>query len=612
MIGQIFHKRYEILEKLGQGGTSVVYKARDVLLNRLVTIKILRDQFASDEEFVRRFRHEAQAVAALSHPNIVSIYDVVFKEDMHYLVMEYIHGCTLKEYMMEKGSLTLDEVIDIEIQILDALQHAHEHNVIHRDIKPHNIMIDSNGQVKVTDFGIAVAMSDITQNHSGSIMGSVHYIAPEQVTGDPLSERSDIYSAGVVLYELLTGELPFQGDSAVSIAMAHVNGELVPPHKKNPDIPVELSFIVMRAMRKNPELRYPTARDMADSLRQIKAQLAQEQAAQLAPSENRNQGESRREGHYPSHQKKKKVNPMVIITLVVIILAILAAFMGFRLLKAFTHDNEIDMPVLTDMPLEEATQIATEAGLSVTSERQYTDEAPKDYVISQSVPAGQKVKLDRVIELVVSDGPELVLVPGVEGMTRRDAEVLLTNRMLKAEVTEVLSSNVAPGKVISQSPAEDEEVAPNSTVYLEVSKGQEVEMPPLEGLTLDQAKAKLAESKLTLGSVTPKESTEYVADIVISQSETAGSMVMEGSSIDLTVSDGPGPLPQKARVTYGLPQSSDEYNIRIVVVDTKGSHEEYNATHMGGETVVQEVPFYGKGQVQIYLDDELVYSQDVE
>jgi len=609
MIGQIFHKRYEILEKLGQGGTSIVYKAKDVLLNRMVTIKILQDQFANDEEFVRRFRHEAQAVAALSHPNIVSIYDVVFKEDMHYLVMEYINGRSLKEYIREKGSLTLDEVLRIEIQILDALQHAHEHNVIHRDIKPHNIMIDTNGQVKVADFGIAVAMGDITHNYTGSIVGSVHYISPEQVTGESLSERSDIYSAGVVLYELLTGEQAFQGDSAVSIAMLHVNGELVPPHKKNPDIPVELSFIVMRALRKNPELRYPSAKDMADSLRQIRAGLAK------AGTEIIKESESVADYHDAKHRirsLKSKWNPMVIITLVVVLLAIAAALMGYRLVNEFTKENEVDVPNLVGMTLEDATAKLEGIGLNITSERRYDEDVPANYIISQDTAAEQTVKKERVIGVVVSNGPQQMNVPNVVGMTRREAEVLLTNRMLKASVEEVLSDQVAPGEVIRQNPEEGEKVPKNTTVYLEVSKGQEVPMPNLVGLTLDQAKAKLAENKLTIGNTNRKESTDYVSDIVIDQSTAEGTKIMEGSSVDLTVSDGPGPLPQKARVTYGLPQTGTEHTVRIVVVDTKGTHEEYNAVHSGGDMIVQEVPFYGKGKVQIYLDDELVYSQDVE
>ncbi len=609
MIGQIFHKRYEIMEKLGQGGTSIVYKARDVLLNRMVTIKILQDQFANDEEFVRRFRHEAQAVAALSHPNIVSIYDVVFKEDMHYLVMEYINGCSLKEYIRDKGPLTMDEALRIEIQILDALQHAHEHNVIHRDIKPRNIMIDTNGQVKVTDFGIAVAMGDITHNYTGSIVGSVHYISPEQVTGASLSERSDIYSAGVVLYELLTGEQAFQGDSAVSIAMLHVNGDLVPPHKKNPDIPVELSFIVMRALRKNPELRYPSAKDMADSLRQIRMNLARGGMETKTVPEG---DAAYLEGEHKVKSLKRKLNPMAVITLVVVALAIAAAFMGYRLINEFTKDNEVEVPDLVGMTLEEATAKLQGLGLTLTSEHRYDEDTPANYIISQDIADGQTVKKDRVIGVVVSDGPQQVKVPNVVGMTRREAEVLLSNRMLQVSIEEVLSDVVDPGEVVRQNPVDGDMVAKNSTVYLQVSKGQEVTMPKLVGLTLDQAKAKLAEYKLSLGDTSRKESNDYVSDIVIAQSTTEGTKIMEGSSIDLTISDGPGPLPQKARVTYGLPQTGTTYNVRIVVVDTKGSHEEYNATHSGGDVVVQEVPFYGKGQVQIYLDDEMVYSQDVE
>lgn len=266
MKGAIFHDRYEILDVLGAGGTSIVYKARDIVLNRLVTLKILREQYANDDQFVRRFKHEAQAVACLSHPNIVSIYDVVFDSNSHYLVMEYVEGCTLKQYLEQKGVLPVNETLYIMYQLLDALDHAHKHNVIHRDIKPHNILLDAQMNVKVTDFGIAIAISDITQTYTKDIMGSVHYMSPEQVKGIAVTEASDLYSAGVVMYEMLTGSLPFGGENAIGVAMQHVQNEVVPPHKLNPQVPVELSAVVMKAMRKDPAMRFHSAKEMQAAL----------------------------------------------------------------------------------------------------------------------------------------------------------------------------------------------------------------------------------------------------------------------------------------------------------------------------------------------------------
>ena len=266
MKGAIFHNRYEILDVLGAGGTAIVYKARDTVLNRPVTLKILREQYANDDQFVRRFKHEAQAVACLSHPNIVSIYDVVFDSDSHYLVMEYVEGCTLKQYLEQKGRLPINETLYIMHQLMDALDHAHKHNVIHRDIKPHNILLDAHMNVKVTDFGIAVAISDITQTYTKDIMGSVHYMSPEQVKGIAVTEASDIYSAGVMMYEMLTGVLPFGGENAIGVAMQHVQNEVIPPHKINPEIPVELSYVVMKALRKEPAMRFGSAKEMQAAL----------------------------------------------------------------------------------------------------------------------------------------------------------------------------------------------------------------------------------------------------------------------------------------------------------------------------------------------------------
>ena len=269
MIGKLFNNRYQIVEKLGAGGTAIVYRGQDMLLNRAVTIKILREEFATNSDLVRRFRHEAQAVASLSHPNIVSVYDVGYEENMHYIVMEFIEGESLKEYIKRKGALRLAEACNIISQILAGVQHAHEHGIIHRDIKPHNILLGVDGRAKVTDFGIAVGMSDVTMtyNSTSRIMGSVHYISPEQVQGLAVTDRSDIYSCGVVFYEMLTGRVPYQGETPISIAMQHVQGELILPNQVNPEVPAGLSYVVTRAMRKNPETRYNSASEMADAVR---------------------------------------------------------------------------------------------------------------------------------------------------------------------------------------------------------------------------------------------------------------------------------------------------------------------------------------------------------
>ena len=267
LVGTLFNDRYQVLEVLGSGGTSVVYKAKDVLLNRLVTIKILREQFARDEKFVSRFRNEAQAVARLSHPNIVSIYDVAFAEGVHYLIMEYVEGGSLKEYLDQHGPLPIDESLDIFHQLLNALQHAHENNVIHRDIKPHNILLDVKHNVRVTDFGLAVTTTNLTNQSNNDVMGSVYYMSPEQIKGEQVTAATDTYSAGLLLYEMLCNRRPFTGESAVEIARQHLKGNVLPPHKLNPDIPTELSSFVMKAVRRDKQLRFADAGQMLAEFR---------------------------------------------------------------------------------------------------------------------------------------------------------------------------------------------------------------------------------------------------------------------------------------------------------------------------------------------------------
>ncbi|MDD2569328.1 MAG: Stk1 family PASTA domain-containing Ser/Thr kinase [Clostridia bacterium] len=626
--GKIFHDRYEILEKIGSGGTSLVYKARDVLLNRLVTIKILREQFASDEAFVRRFRNEAQAVACLSHPNIVSIYDVVFTEDSHYLVMEYVEGCSLKEYIEKNGRLAVVLATDIASQILDALQHAHDHNVIHRDIKPHNILLDQNMQVKVTDFGIAVALTDITQTYTGDVMGSVHYMSPEQVQGSSANERSDIYSAGVVLYEMLTGKQPFLGDNAIGVAMQHIQGEVMPPHKLNPEVPLELSFIVMRAMRKNPQLRYAKAKDMRDNLKKLDFQKASsgqnntkyknDDFNTVQKNETTNNADENPKGRkaksvlLSKFKDKNKLSSTSWIIISVAALVLISAIIFISIIKSFVGANEdVVVPSVVGSDVLLAQQTLTDLNLQAALEYRSDDEVEENLIISQDIPAGQTVKEGRIITLYVSEGPAKKVVPDVLGLTLKEATLMINNRMLTVTTREVLDDTASPGTIVAQRPTAGSEVLPNSNVEVDISKGKEITMPNLLGLTLEQARAKLAENNLEIGKVSREESTSYAADLVIAQSTAAKSKIFEGNTIDLTLSDGPGTVASTARVSYTLPVTEEQYTVKIVVIDTKGSHEEYNATHNGGDSIVEDVPFYGKGTIQILLDDDVVYSKNV-
>jgi len=630
VIGKIFHKRYEILEKLGEGGTAIVYKARDILLNRPVTLKILRGQYADDEEFVQRFRREAQAVAGLSHPNIVSIYDVVFKEDMHYLVMEYVDGRNLKEYIKNEAPLSVAQAVDITIQILKALEQAHKNGIIHRDIKSHNILLTKEGQVKVTDFGIALTVNDVTQtyNNNEGVMGSVHYMSPEQVKGGTASEKSDLYSVGVVLYEMLTGQLPYSGESAISVAMQHVQGDVMPPQKINPNIPVGLSFVVIRAMRKNPDLRYNSTKDMKDSLQSLdfSAGAKTKNKGSVSPAEEEIINDSldnTMEINLPGSKKKKfkstkkikinkfQISPLTLIIAIVAILAVIVVVLVFNIVSNMVGSDEIPIPSVVGMNVEEAKKTLLDAELDYSITLRTDEKIEIDQVISQSPSANQRVKAGRVITLVVSEGPAKVPVPNVVGMTKREAEITLNNKNLIANIVEEIDGTVAVGTVISQSPVFGETLNNGGTVTIKVSKGREVLVPKLTGLTLEKAKEALAEVNLKEGMITRQESTQFLSDVVIEQEFAVNTKLTEGDTVDLVVSSGPGPTAKTARVTYEVQNDENEHAIVIEVTDDTGTHVEYRRTHQPGDLIVVDIPFYNKGVIKIYKDGDLVYSQNV-
>ncbi len=637
LVGTVFQDRYEILEVLGSGGTSVVYKARDKVLNRLVTIKILRKQFAEDEKFVLRFRNEAQAVAKLSHPNIVRIYDVAFSGDMHYLVMEYVDGCSLKEYIDQNVPLPIDESLRIFEQLLSALQHAHENNVIHRDIKPHNILLDTKHNVRVTDFGLAVTAGNLgIEAAAGDIMGSIYYMSPEQIKGETVSNATDIYSAGVLLYEMLCACRPFSGKTAVDIARQHLKSNPMPPHKINPDISRELSSFTMKAIRRDMELRFSDTGQMLVELRAImnkdravSVQSLNLDISSLAQTDSQHDNEQEEDvvvvkRHFMPPEdmeppktavffRDKKPTPLFLMIVFALLLLLTFGVSMFSILNSLNGDNtEIAVRELRGMTLTEAQEALEADLLQYTVSYAYSDEHDKDIVISQSIMPGQKVKSGRTVELTVSQGSKTFFMPMIEGMTLSEARVTLNSYKVTLESTEVVDEAVAAGRIISQDPAADTEIAAGSVVKVTVSKGKEITVPDLRGRTEDDAMVYLVLQGLTLGEITREESLEYEEGYVIGQSLTAGEAILEGSSIDLVVSSGPGPENKNVRVSYTLPAGEErEYNIRIEIIDSKGTREEYNDRHQGGETIVRDVTIWGDGTVNVYLDGDLVYNQDV-
>ena len=624
LIGKVFNNRYVIREKLGSGGTSIVYRGQDNLLGRMVTIKILREEYASNEDFVRRFRREAQAVASLNHGNIVAVYDVGYEENMHYIVMEFVEGESLKEYIKRRGALPLDEACNIITQILSGIQYAHEHGIIHRDIKPHNILLSRDGRAKVTDFGIAVGMSDVTltYNTTSRIMGSVHYISPEQVQGQPVTEKSDIYSVGVVFYEMLTGRLPYSGDAPISIAMQHVQGEPILPHQLNPAIPMSLSYVVMRAMRKNPETRFDSARDMADTVRSVVIEMhmaaAQNQREDYArgleddyetgfDDGELNQSPRPRRGLFPDKKRMFLFVGMLLLAVVLIVVTI-------QLVGLLTGGGN-EVPELLGWDIADAEAELQRLGIRYTIVERVSEATEEGLVLAQSVKAGEVIDKDRSVTLTVGKGAAKVEVPNVTGYTEHIGELTLRNAGFVVKREEEYDPEVPAGQIISQYPLSGEEADSGSEVLIVVSLGkeaQEISMPQLIGSSLDEAREAISDAGLVVESIDYASSYEYNSGIVIAQSVDAETKVMTGSGITITVSEGPGPQEKTATYTYYVADRGRYQQVKITVEDANGVKTIYDElVPPGGQWITQEYTYYNSATIRVEIDGEAVHSEYV-
>lgn len=632
MIGKIFNNRYQIVEKLGAGGTAIVYRGQDMLLNRAVTIKILREEFVNNSELVRRFRHEAQAVASLSHSNIVSVYDVGYEESMHYIVMEFVEGESLKEYIKRKGPLRLSEACNIITQILAGVQHAHEHGIVHRDIKPHNILLGVDGRAKVTDFGIAVGMSDVTMTYNSTtrIMGSVHYISPEQVQGQSATDRSDIYSCGVVFYEMLTGRVPYQGETPISIAMQHVQGELILPNQVNPQVPASISYVVTRAMRRNPDTRYESAAEMADAVRSAYQSVQEgegDQATEITLSmkgplkRKKDDAAGARSASEAKGSRRFGPGRIALLALAVALVGLII-WMSTQLTGLLMHDDAVAVPAVEGLPQDQAEAALADAGLTFKIDYKTSDTVAEGVVISQSVPAEQKVNAGREIGLTVSSGAAKVEVPQLVGSSQRIAQLTLANLGLAVEIDSEYNDEVDKDQVIMQSPESGTLVMPGSAVKLLISLGEEpvtFSITDLRGLTLAEAQKYIGDNKLNLARIDRQRSDEVEAGIVIGQSPEEGVSVSSGDQVTLTVSEGPGPVLRTYAVSYRLSEDVDEegqpleviHTVSVSVSDIKGSREVFSQQFSGGSSVACTVEYYNSATVTVYVDGAEVQSVSV-
>lgn len=657
MIGKILGNRYELVEKIGGGGMSNVYKAKCKVLNRYVAVKILRQELTSDPLFVEKFKQESLSAASLTHPNIVSIYDTGFEDDIYYIVMEYVKGETLKHYIQKKGKLSEQETIRISKQIAEALKHAHLNKIVHRDIKPHNILLTEDRIVKVADFGIARATTSSTINNSSNVIGSVHYFSPEQARGGYVDEKSDIYSLGVVMYEMITGEVPFDADNHISVAMKQIQEKAIPPSKKYPDLKISaaLENIIMKCLEKHQSFRFQNIDEMLNLLNILNAKSGnihlneelidsptrimpkinadmennnndnfdenKDKAFKAFFGENNENDQDDEEQEETMEEKRKKRKTTIIAILCALVVAVIGGIISYN---AIFHVSEITVPDLVGKDEEEAKKIVEDLGLEFkVSGEEFSNEFEDGQVIEQNVQEGMKIKENYPLEVIISKGKEDIKVPNLIGRYAIEAGVILKDAGLnEGKVTEEYSDKVPAGEIIEQYPDADTPANMDDEVDYVVSLGKENKMavmPSLIGLDLQTAKAKIINSGLTVGQVSEENSETTQAGVVMKQSVSSGVEIEQGTAIWITISSGPKEKPQdqpkndtekpttgKYPLTIALPQDKDKVLVVVQKITDGGIEIIYSKEVKTSEqSIIVNVEGKGTENFEIYIDNAL-------
>lgn len=561
--GQKINDRYEIIKTIGEGGMANVYLAEDTILERKVAIKVLRGDLSNDEKFIRRFKREALSVSNLSHPNIVEVYDVGEEEGNYYIVMEYIEGKTLKQLLQKRGALTLTEVIDIMSQLADGLSHAHEAYIIHRDIKPQNIMIEDNGRIKITDFGIAMALNSTQLTQTNSVMGSVHYLPPEQANGKGSTVKSDIYSLGILMYELLTGSVPFKGDTAVEIALKHMKEKIPSIRKQNPTIPQSIENIILKSTAKNPKNRYDTVREMYNDLQSAMEKDNEKRLVYEYPENDLE--ETKVIAPVPKEPKKsvidkpieKEEDPSVLkepdeknrlpIILAGVLLVILIALALVYLLISNHDVKEVKVPNVSGLTIEEAIKEIEKKGLKYTTKDEENADIEEGKVIRTEPKAGSTKTKGSTITIVESTGKEYLLLEDYTGKNYYEIKAKLELKGIKVEMKnkEVKDTSEYKDKedqIIDQEPKFDAEketkLYAKDTVVLYIP---EVDVYPdmvKEKWTLSKVQEFAKDNNITL-DITYKETTDVEENIILSQGREPGDPIYNGYTLKVTISKKP-------------------------------------------------------------------------
>ncbi len=632
----VLGNRYEIVNKIGEGGMARVYKAKDILLNRYVAIKVLKTEFRNDNDFIMKFEKEAKAAASLSHPNIVNVYDVGEDDGIRYIVMELLEETTLKDIIQSSSDfLSNNEIIDIAYQIASALEHAHNNNIIHRDIKPENIIIDSNNTVKVADFGIARAATTSTIVNTKKMLGSVRYSSPEQARGGVVDKRTDIYSLGILIYELSTRRLPFDGDTQISIALKHIKGEVLNPTRINANLSSGIEKIILKSIKKNPEDRYNNADELLSDLEKASRRLDDEI---IISNIETDQSETKylpiiKDGDLmPKKIKNKKdvkkedTGKLSMFSVLVIILVALLLTLGiFTIISLDNIANKLDneivvVPDVEGFEAKEGAKILTDLGFSVdATKRKFSATVPEGIIISQANKEGESLKKGYTIEIVISSGSKLIIVPNVIHDDFVNGKIELENESLVIGEVTYEYSDLPKGTIIDQIPLAGKELVANSKINLVVSQGlkrSSVLLPNIVDLTLDEAREKLTSIKIDIGKISYINDINFEDGKINKQSVIAGSEVEEGSSVDIIITknnieenpDENALIPKVFVIPLNFEEEKNIVKIETII-DGK-SEIVYEEEHYKSEGSVR-VTVRAKGDVTIkfYYGDKMISQQ---
>lgn len=639
LIGKKLDGRYEVLQLVGVGGMANVYKARDIIDERLTAVKVLREEYASNEEFVRRFKNESKAIAALNHPNIVKVYDVSFSDKMQSIVMEYIDGITLKDYIDQQKIIRWKEAVHFAVQILRALQHAHDKGIVHRDIKPQNIMLLQDGTIKVMDFGIARFARSQIATITDKAIGSVHYISPEQARGEKTDEKTDLYSVGVMLFEMLTGQLPFTADSAVSVAIQQIQSKPKRPRELNPSIPEGLEQITMKAMQKDPARRYQSAAEMLRDIDAFKRDpsvafaykylFAEEEEAQSAARRHREADQRAEPSPKRKRKRQRQEEPDEDVQIVVktpylamlggiaaafVLVTCLFIFLMFYFNNPFVSVDEVKLPNFVGIQYESVLNSSKYSDFHiVVEETVYNDEYERGVICEQKPKYPKTVKKGSEVKIKVSSGSQKITIPDFSNQEATQVYTELKNMGLEYIESRINHPSIASGYVIRTDPTKGSEVKSGTVVTVYVSLGAQTLMKPVPdvtGIYIDDAKRILESNGLKVGTVEMDKDSDEPYGTVLSQDPREGDVAASGSFVNLKVSQGDQVI-SRLTIEVPMPSSIDrEVEVSAYLDDMEIRRETINPKN----TSTWRPSFSGEGigRVKIYIDDEIYMEYIVD